>query len=114
MPPAEGEPRRGVPSFEPPSSPGIACVSQANRKEIAMSSGFLESWRGTVEIDGYEVAKLRKMRGLSVAQRAEKTTIGKVPVGKSTIEKWEAAGVVNADVENVRAVADALAIQSEE
>ena len=52
-----------------------------------MPDSLLDAWRGTVEIDGHEVAKFRKMRGLTPSVLAEKA--GR---GKSTVEKWEAAG----------------------
>ncbi len=74
-----------------------------------MPDSLLDAWRGTVEIYGHEVAKFRKMRGLTPSVLAEKA--GR---GKSTVEKWESAGVVNADVEIVRDVAEALGVVPEE
>jgi transcriptional regulator with XRE-family HTH domain len=71
---------------------------------IAMPNPF-EHWIGNVTIDGREVAQFRKMRGLSPDSLARKAL-----VGRRTIERWEAKGIVDAAIENVRSVADALAI----
>ena len=62
-----------------------------------------ESWTGPVEIDGREVAKLRKMLGMTPESLGRKAV-----VGKKTIERWEAEGVVNAEIEGVRSVASVL------
>ncbi len=73
-----------------------------------MSSPF-DAWVGKVEIDGHAVQRLRRMRGLTPDSLAEKAA-----VGRSTVQKWEAAGVRQADVENVRKVAQALAVDLDE
>jgi transcriptional regulator with XRE-family HTH domain len=58
-----------------------------------------DNWTGDITIDGRKVRKCRNSRGLSVEALAEKAC-----VGKTTIERWEAKGVGNADIEKVRSV----------
>jgi transcriptional regulator with XRE-family HTH domain len=72
---------------------------------IAMTKPF-EKWIGLVEIDGRKVVKFRNRQGLNLDALAKEAA-----VGKKTIERWEAKGVVNADVERVRDVAKALEIE---
>jgi hypothetical protein len=105
---ALGQPNRLLVSSAAPPYPNTASLSHANRKEIAMPGSLLDNQIGTVEIDGRELAKLRKIRGHNAAELGEKAG-----VGQSTIEKWEARGVGPADVDCVRRIVETLEIEPE-
>jgi transcriptional regulator with XRE-family HTH domain len=62
-----------------------------------------DNWIGKVTIDGRKLKKCRNSRGLSVELLAEQAC-----VGKTTVERWEAQGVGNADIDKVRSVMKVL------
>ena len=62
-----------------------------------------DNWKGNVTIDGRYVANRRKLCDMD-----PETLANKACVGKSTIEKWEAYGVCNAQIDNIRSVAAVL------